>query len=57
MKVSSVRSALYLAGRLLGDEQAVSKSIRTGSPRPVVKRAERRILGRVAGRAIRRIVR
>jgi hypothetical protein len=52
-----LRSGLYRWGRILGDVSAVERSVKTGSPQPVVKRLERRALGRLAGRAIGRFVR
>lgn len=51
MAFSSLRSLLYKLGRLLGDINAVSKG-----PTAILKRIERRALGRLTGRGIRRIV-
>jgi len=49
MNISGLRSILYTAARLLGDAQAVDKSIRTGSPAPLVNRVGRKMLGRAFG--------
>lgn len=53
MSVSSTRSALYKAAKLLGDYQAV----RTGSPAKVAKRVQRRVLGRLFGQILRSLTR
>lgn len=57
MTINSIRSLLYLGARLLGDVQAVEQSAKKGSVKPLVKRAERRILGRIAGKALRSLTR
>jgi hypothetical protein len=54
MGIRKTRSALYRAARVLGDVQAVEKSIKTGSPAPVTKRyvrkvAYRKVNGALAG--------
>lgn len=53
MTINKIRSWLYSAAKALGDVQAVERSAETGSAKPLLKRAERRILGRIAGRSIR----
>ena len=52
MRISSTRTLLYRAARLLGDVQAIRKG-----PRAVVKHAARKATGRAYGWAIRRILR
>lgn len=47
----NLRATLYRAARLLGDAQAVQRSIERGSVAPVEHRAKNRIVGRVLGRA------
>jgi len=51
MRRLRLRSALYRAARLLGDLQAVRRG-----PRALVKRAARKALWRLAGRAINKLV-
>lgn len=41
---------LYRAARLSADGRAVRRSIATGSPRPIVRRAKNRLVGRALGR-------
>ena len=48
MTINKVRGWLYWAARLLGDVQAIQKG-----PSATVKRAERRLAGRVTGRLLR----
>jgi hypothetical protein len=50
-----LRSALYRTARIMGDVQAVSRAVETGSGRPVARRAKRRLLGRLAGRIIAKL--
>jgi hypothetical protein len=49
--VSFLRSVLYGSARALGDAQAISKG-----PTAVLKRVERRALGRLASAIIRKVV-
>ena len=51
MSVHKTRGFLYWLARLLGDYSAVS----SGSPKKMVKRAGRRITGRAAGKAMRKL--
>ncbi len=51
MRVNKTRGLLYKAARLLGDYSAVS----SGSPKKVAKRAGRRVTGRAAGKAMRKL--
>lgn len=46
-----MRSLLYSIARAIGDAKAVSKG-----PRAIVKREERKILGRLASKVISKIV-
>ena len=52
MSINSFRSFLYTLARLLGDVQAIERG-----PGAVVKRVERRIIGRSLGRLLRKIIR
>ncbi len=51
MSVNKTRGLLYKAARLLGDYKAVS----SGSPKKMTKRVGRRVTGRAAGKAMRKI--
>jgi hypothetical protein len=51
MKLWRVRRSLYRGARLLGDVEAVSHG-----PKAVVKRAERKWLGRLFGRLLGKVV-
>jgi hypothetical protein len=55
MKLWRLRRSLYRAARVLGDVEAVERTIEKGTPGPVVKRIERRWLWRIAGRLLRRV--
>ena len=48
MKIYQVRSLLYKAAKYLGDFTALSKSVKTRSAEPIIKRIVRRIYGRFA---------
>jgi hypothetical protein len=48
--ISSTRSWLYWAARLLGDAQAVEKG-----PHGIERRIERRLVGKMAGRVLWRL--
>jgi hypothetical protein len=52
VKINKIRSALYKSAKVLGDVQAVDKARRTGSVTPVLKRAERRLVGRMLSKLI-----
>ena len=47
----NLRSFLYLAAKAMGDAKAISKG-----PEAIVKRTERRLLGRLASRIINKLV-
>lgn len=49
------RGFLYALAKLLGDVNAVARSSRTRSSRPIERRIARRIAGKVTGRAMRRL--
>lgn len=49
MKINTVRRWLYLAGRVLGDVNAVRRGT-------IGKRLARRLLGRLAGKTLRGLV-
>jgi len=51
MSFGKSRGFLYKLARLLGDFSAIS----SGSPKKMAKRAGRRIAGKVAGKAIRKL--
>lgn len=51
MSIRPMRSGLYRTARLLGDLQALARG-----PRAAAKRIQRRLLGRMAARIIRRVV-
>lgn len=53
MSIARTRSLLYRSARVLGDVQAVKRSVRKGSPRPLFKRIVRRIVGRRVGLLLR----
>ncbi len=57
MSVSSFRSFLYGLARFLGDVQAGQQAAKRKSLQPVVKRLERRIVGRLVGKAMRSLIR
>lgn len=48
----SLTSMLYRAARLSADARAVKRSLETGSPRPLVKRAANKWIGRNVVRRI-----
>ena len=50
MKISSIRSLLYLIAKILGDLQSGVKAINKGSFWPIIKRIGRRIYGKIASR-------
>jgi hypothetical protein len=47
----NLTSLLYRAARVSADARAVRRSLETGSPRPVLRRAKNRTLGRALGKA------
>lgn len=51
----TVSSMLYKAARLSRDANAVTRAFETTSPRPIVRRAANRMIGRAAGRVLRRL--
>jgi hypothetical protein len=51
----TVSSMLYRAARLSRDANAVNRALKTRSPRPIVRRAANRMIGRAAGRVLRRL--
>lgn len=53
MSVHKTRSFLYTLARLLGDYQALS----SGRPDKIAKRIGRRAVGRMTGRAMRKLFR
>ncbi|MBU1658335.1 hypothetical protein KKG72_04695 [bacterium] len=50
MTVSKIRSLLYSAAKYLGDFSAIAKAFTTGTAKPLIQRAGRRIYGKIAGR-------
>ncbi len=57
MSLWRVRRGLYRGARILGDVEAVERSIEKGSAAPLVKRVERRWLWRLVGRLLGRATR
>ncbi|HZT75502.1 MAG TPA: hypothetical protein VFA27_02515 [Vicinamibacterales bacterium] len=57
MKLWKVRRSAYRVGRVLGDVEAVERSIERGSVAPIAKRVERRWLWRLVGRLLGRVTR
>ena len=51
MSVNKTRGFLYKLARLLGDFSAVS----SGSPKKMTRRVGRRVTGRAAGKAMRKL--
>jgi hypothetical protein len=50
MKLWKIRRSLYRSARALGDLQAVERG-----PKAIVKRGERRLLGRLLGKLLRKV--
>jgi hypothetical protein len=50
MKLWRLRRSLYRSARVLGDLQAVERG-----PKAIVKRTERRFLGRLLGKLLRKV--
>jgi len=57
VKLWKVRRSAYRVGRVLGDVEAVERSIERGSVAPIAKRVERRWLWRLVGRLLGRVTR
>jgi len=55
--INKARSGLYRWARILGDVQAVERSVQTGSPAPVARRLLRKRAGPAYGKAIGKILR
>jgi hypothetical protein len=54
MKLWKIRRNLYRGAPILGDVEAVEKTVETGNPTPLAKRVERRWLWRIVGRLLRK---
>jgi hypothetical protein len=54
MTLSGLRRGLYRGARVLGDVEAVRRSVRTGSVKPLGRRLVRKALWRGFGRAMRK---
>ena len=50
LTLNKIRGWLYGSAKVLGDVQAVQRSVEEGSPKPLVKRVGRRIAGKLTGR-------
>ena len=50
MSLSKIRTLLYSLAKYLGDFTAISKSVKTGSAKPIKNRIMRRIYGKITGR-------
>jgi hypothetical protein len=57
MKLWRLRRRLYQSARILGDFEAVERSIDKGTPAPIAKRIERRTLWRLIGEILGKISR
>jgi hypothetical protein len=57
MNLFKIRRSLYRTASILGDAQAVNKSIRTRSVKPAAKRVVRKEVYKAEGRATRAIFR
>jgi hypothetical protein len=51
----SVQRNIYRALALVNDGKAIARAVRTRSPRPVARRAGRRVYGKLTGRLARRL--
>ena len=47
--INKTRGFLYWLARILGDVNAVSRCVETASPKPLVKRALHKVVGRKYG--------
>ena len=56
MTLSKLRGLLYGTARTFGDIQAVQRSIRSRSARPIERRLVRRAVGKAFGRTVMRRV-
>ncbi len=50
MTISQFRSLLYASAKYLGDFTAIKRAIATGSFKPLIQRAIRRLYGKFSGR-------
>ena len=50
MNINFIRSILYALGKYLGDGQAVTRSVSSGSFIPLIQHLFRRLYGKIAGR-------
>lgn len=57
MSIRKIRSLSYRVGRDLGNVEAIERSVQTGSPKPLVKRAIRRAAYRNTNRWLSRFLR
>jgi len=55
--IRRVRRVGYPTLKYLGDIEAVEKAVHSGSTKPIGRRVERRVLGRLAGQIIRGLTR
>jgi hypothetical protein len=54
MRLSAIRRLLYRGGSVLGDVEAVERSIETGSPAPLARRYVRKLAYRGLSKALRK---
>jgi hypothetical protein len=55
--ISQARRNAYRVARALGNAEAIQRSVKTGSPAPIVKRALRRSAYRSTNRTLSRVLR
>jgi len=53
MKIYKIRGLLYKAAKYLGDFTAISKSIKSKSAEPIIKRIARRLYGKFTSRGFK----
>lgn len=49
MTINHISKVLYWLARLSRDAQAVSRSVQTGDPTPILKRMGRKVVGKAVG--------
>lgn len=52
--IAALRRLLYRSGSVLGDVEAVERSVETGSPAPLARRVVRKYAWRTFGKAMRK---
>jgi hypothetical protein len=57
MSIYKIRRGLYKSASVLGDAEAVEKSVKTRTPKPVARRVVRKAVYREQGKFMRRLLR